>query len=83
MNDFLIDEHELKKSEKLFQNIVFFRMVSCQNIVNTTVFGWFALRAGSKNMKKTVVFAVHLKPLVEKTLQDTVFSRRSLKKQCK
>ena len=30
-------------------------------------------------MKKTVVFAVHLKPLVEKTLQDTVFSRRSLK----
>ena len=73
MIDFLIDEHELKKSEKLVQNIVFFRMVSCQNNVNTTVSGWFALRTGSKNMKKTVVFAVHLKPLVEKTSQNTVF----------
>ena len=30
-------------------------------------------------MKKTVVFAVHLKPLVEKTSQNTVFSTRSLK----
>ena len=30
-------------------------------------------------MKKTVVFAVHLKPLVEKASQDTVFSTRSLK----
>ena len=33
----------------------------------------------SKKMKKTVVFAVHLKPLVEKTLQNTVFSTHSLK----
>ena len=57
----------------------FFCMVSCQNAVNTTVFGWFALRTGSENMKKTVVFAVHLKPLVEKTSQNTVFSTRSLK----
>ena len=32
---------------KLFQNIVFFCMLSCQNNVNTTVFGWFALRTGS------------------------------------
>ena len=30
-------------------------------------------------MKKTKVFAVHLKPLVEKTSQNTVFSTRSLK----
>ena len=30
-------------------------------------------------MKKTVLFAVHLKPLVEKTSQNTVFSTRSLK----
>ena len=79
MIDFLLDEHELKKCEKLFQNIVFFCMLSCQNIVNTTVFGWFALRTGSENMKKTVVFAVHLKPLVEKTSQNTVFSTRPLK----
>ena len=79
MIDFLLDEHELKKCEKLFQNIVFFCMLSCQNSVNTTVFGWFALRTGSENMKKTVVFAVHLKPLVEKTSQNTVFSTRSLK----
>ena len=35
--------------------------------------------AGSKKMKKTVVFAVHLKPLAEKTSQNTVFSTRSLK----
>ena len=79
MIDFLLDEHELKKCEKLFQNIVFFGMLSCQNTVNTTVFGWFALRSGSENMKKTVVFVVHLKPLVEKTSQNTVFSTRSLK----
>ena len=42
-------------------------------------FWLFALRTGSENMKKTVVFAVHLKPLVEKTSQNTVFSTRSLK----
>ena len=78
MIDFLLDEHELKKCEKLFQNIVFFCMLSCQNTVNTTVFGWFALRTGSENMKKPVVFAVHVKPLVEKTSQNTVFSTRSL-----
>ena len=57
----------------------FFCMLSCQNTVNTTVFGWFALRTGSENMKKTLVFAVRLKPLVEKTTQNTVFSTRSLK----
>ena len=79
MIDFLLDEHELKKCEKLFQNIVFFCMLSCQNTVDTTVIFWFALRTGSENMKKTVVFAVHLKPLVEKTSQNTVFSTRSLK----
>ena len=74
-----MEEHELKNSEKLFQNIVFFGMLSCQNTVNTSVFGWFALRTGSKKLKKTVVFVVHLKPLVEKTSQNTVFSTRSLK----
>ena len=30
-------------------------------------------------MKKTVVFAAHLKPLVEKTSHNAVFSTRSLK----
>ena len=79
MTDFLLDEHGLKKCEKLFQNIVCFCMLSCQDTVNTIVFGWFSLRTGSENMKKTVVFAVHLKPLVEKTSQNTVFSTRSLK----
>ena len=76
MIDFLLDEHELKKCEKLFQNIVFFCVLSCQNTVNTTVFGWFGLRTGNEYMKKTVVFAVHLEPLVEKTSQNTVFSTR-------
>ena len=72
-----------EKMRKIAPKHRFFCMVSCQNAVNTTVFGWFALRTGSENMKKTVVFAVHLKPLVEKTSQNTVFSTRSLKKQCK
>ena len=38
--------------DKLFQNIVFFCMLSCQNTVNTGVFGWFALRTGSKNSEE-------------------------------
>ena len=53
-------------------------MLSCQNTVNTSVFGWFALRPGSKKMKKTVVFAVHVQPIVEKTSQNTAFSMHSL-----
>ena len=62
----------------------FFLHVVLSNTVNTSVFGWFALRTGSTKMKKTVVFAVHLKPLaVEKTSQNAVFSTLSLKKQCK
>ena len=33
--------------EKLFQNIVIFCILSCQNTADTNVFGWFALGAGS------------------------------------
>ena len=51
---FWMEEHELKNCEKLLQNIVFFFMLSCQNTVNTSVFGWFALRTENKKMKKTV-----------------------------
>ena len=54
------------RAEKLCQNIVFFCMLSCQNTVNTSVFSWFALRTGSQNMKKTMVFTVHVKLLAEK-----------------
>ena len=57
--------------------------VVCENTANTGVFGWFALRVGSKKMKKTVVFTIHFKPLVAKTSQKTVFSTHSLKKQWK
>ena len=64
--------------KKMFQSIVFFGMLFFQNIANTSVFGWFALRVGSKKMKKTPLFAIHFKPLVEKTLQNTVFSTHSL-----
>ena len=94
-----MEAHELKNCEKLFQNIVFFCMLSCQNTVNTSVFGWFALTTESKKMKKTVVFAVHLKPLVEKNIakhsvfyafakktNNDVFGRilpLTLQKQCK
>ena len=38
-------------------------------------FGWFTLRTGSENMKKTLVFAVHLKPLVEKHRKTQCFLR--------
>ena len=72
-------------AEKLWKNCLktscFFCM-SCQNTVNTSVFGWFALRTGSKIMKNTMVFAVHLKPLVEKTSQNSVFYALA-SKQCK
>ena len=62
-----------------FKTSCFFACWSCQNTVNTSVLGWFALRTGSKNMKKAVGFAVHLKPLVEKTSKSTVFSTHSVK----
>ena len=77
-----MEEHELKNCEKLVQNIVFFCMLSCQNTVNTGVSGWFALRTGSNKMKETVVFAVHVKPQVEKKTKHCVFYAFA-KKQCK
>ena len=43
-----MEAHELKICGKLLENVVFFCMLSCQNTVNTSVFGWFALRTGSK-----------------------------------
>ena len=36
----------LKNFEKLLETSCFFCM-SCQNTVNTSVFGWFALKTGS------------------------------------
>ena len=51
-----IEEDELKKCEKLFQNIVVC-MLSCENAANTGVFGWFALRVGSKkNEENTGIY---------------------------
>ena len=38
---------QAQKCEKVFQSIVFVCMLSCQNTANTSVFGWFALGAGS------------------------------------
>ena len=35
------------KCEKLLQNTVCLCTLSCQNIANTRVFGWFALKPGS------------------------------------
>jgi len=43
----------LKKCEKLFQNIVFW-FVFLSNTANTSVFGWFALRAGSKQIEENI-----------------------------
>ena len=42
-----MEEHELKNCEKWLENVVFFCMLSCQNTVNISVFGWFALRTGN------------------------------------
>ena len=52
--------------ENLFQNMVFFCMLSCQNTASTSVFGWFALGAGSHTSEEKPVFTIHLKLLVEK-----------------
>ena len=41
MIDFLTDEHELKKCEKLFQNIVVFCMLSCHTEIPLFLVGLF------------------------------------------
>ena len=74
-----MEAHELKNCEKLFQNIVIFLHVVLSKHCKYQCFGWFALRTGSKEMKKTLVFAVHLKPLVEKHRKTQCFLQRSLK----
>ena len=75
---FYLTSESWKNAKNCSKTARFCCMLSCQNTVNTSVFGWFALRPGSKKMKNTVVFAVHFKPLVEKTSQNTAFSTHSL-----
>ena len=65
-NDRFLNGGARANCEKLIQNIVFLCTWSCENAVKTSVFGWFALRTGRKKRKKTMVFAVHLRPLVQK-----------------
>ena len=67
-----MEEHELKNCEKLLENVFFLHVVLSKHW-KYHCFGWFALRTGNKKMKKTVVFAVHLKPLGGKTSQNAVF----------
>ena len=74
-----MEEHELKNCLRLFENADFFCILSCQNTANTSVSGLVCFENWAQKMKKTVVFAVHLRPLVEKTSHNTLFSTRSLK----
>ena len=46
-----------KKCEKLFQNMVCFTCLSCQDTANTSLFGWFAMGAGSnKSEENTSIY---------------------------
>ena len=78
MIDFFLDEHELKKYEKLFQNIVFFRVVLSKHC-KYHCFWLVCFENWTWKHEENRGICVHLKPLVEKTSQNTVFSTRSLK----
>ena len=76
-NDYFFElrSRSCKIANNCFKNC----MWSCQNTANTSVFGGFAFRAGSKKKKKPLVFTIHFTSRVEKISQNTVFSTRSLK----
>ena len=46
----------LKKCKELLQNIVYLKDSSCQNPAKTSVFGWFALGAGSQESEENTGF---------------------------
>ena len=68
--------------ENLFQNIVFFCMLSCQNTASTSVFGWFALGAGSHTSEENTGIHDTLKAPCRKKIAEkkTWFSTQSPKK---
>ena len=71
-NDLIFELRSARTCEKLFQNIdVFFCILSCQNIASTSVFGCFALGAGSREENTGICDTCYS--------QKTVFSTHSLK----
>ena len=66
----LSDDQKMEPKMKniAWKHLLFF--ACCLVIANTSGFGWFALRAGShaSYVKKTPVFAIHLKLLVEQNI---------------
>ena len=72
---FWLEEPELKKCTKLFQNITLFYVLSSQNTANTRVIDWIAWEPEVKKAKKTPVVVLHFGPFVEKTSKKTVFSK--------
>ena len=56
---FWLEELELKKCTKLFQNIALFYVLSSQNTANTSVFDWIAWEPEVIKVKKTPVVVLH------------------------
>ena len=78
------DFFELRsRSCKIANNCFKNCMWSCQNTANTSVFGWFAFRVGSKKKKKTLVFTIHVTSRVEKISQNTGVFYAFAKNKCK
>ena len=72
---FWLEESELKKYTKVFQNITMFYVLSSQNTANTSVFDWIAWEPEVIKVKKTPVVVLHFGPFVEKNTEKTcVFS---------
>ena len=64
-----------EKCESLFQNIDVFCILSCQNIVNTSGFGWFALGAGRLTSEaNTSIYDTFQAPWQKNQAKYTVFS---------
>ena len=47
-----IEEHELEKCDILLPNMVVFYIFVLSDTANTSVFGWFDLRAGSNKREE-------------------------------
>ena len=62
-----------------FKISIFFCILYCQNIANTSVFGWFALVAGSHTSEENTGICVTIKVLVEEAAWAQSVSPRGLR----
>ena len=79
MSDFLLDEHELKKCEKLFQNIGFFLHVVLSKHCKYRCFWLVCFENWKWKHEENRGICGTFKTPCWKTSQNTVFSTRSLK----